>query len=135
MLNDNACTLAVPAVCAAYRKPQCPVSICSAVVPIICSAHELSCCNAGTAASDREKALQQSLLKHVLKDTAAEAYPQLLVDAAAVLISAAMPSHDKPSMSQTNWLQEGDDDLQQQLEDLARGKSAPPCKAPRLGMR
>ena len=74
MLNDNACTTSVhaPAVCLQKERP---VSTCSAVVPIICSVHELSSCNAGTAASDQEKALQQSLLRHVLKDTAAEAYP------------------------------------------------------------
>ena len=93
--------------------------------------HWLSCYFAGIAASDQEKALQQSLLKHVLKHAAAEASPQLLVDAATVLISAATPSHREPGLSQMDWLQEGDDDLQQHLEDLAQGKRASPLQCPK----
>ena len=92
--------------------------------------HQLSSCRAGTAASEQEKALQQALLKRVLQDAAPEASPQLLVDAAAVLISAAMPSHSPASTSHSGWMQDGDDDLQQQLAELARGTDcALPCKA------
>ena len=85
------------------------------------SVHYLLDYDAGAAASEQEKALQQSLLKRVLTDAAVEASPRLLVDAAAVLISAASPSYSQSSMSPSRWMQEGGDDLQQQLDDLARG--------------
>lgn len=93
--------------------------------------HQLASCHAGTAASEQEKTLQQALLKHILQEAAPEAPPQLLVDAAAVLISAAMPSHSPASTSQSGWMQEGDDDLQQQLAELARGiNREPPLQSP-----
>ena len=91
--------------------------------------HQVSRCRAGTAASEQEKALQQALLIRVLQEAAPEAPPQLLVGAAAVLISAATPNHSPASVSQNGWMQDGDGDLQQQLAELARGiDCALPCK-------
>lgn len=105
----------------------------------LAAVHQLSSCRAGTAASEQEKALQQSLLKRVLQEAAPEAPPQLLVDAAAVLISAATPSHSPASTTQSGWMQDGDDDLQQQLAELARGidcgpplQSLDPCVFQRI---
>lgn len=85
--------------------------------------------HAGAAASDSEKALQQSLLKRVLTDAAAEVSPQLLVHTAAVLISAAVSDHSQYTTSPADWIQDWDDDFQQQLDDLARGEFAPSSQA------
>ncbi|KAL3152001.1 hypothetical protein ABBQ32_001121 [Trebouxia sp. C0010 RCD-2024] len=76
----------------------------------------------GAAASDQEKALQQSLLKRVLTDATAEAPPQLLVHTAAVLIYAAVSDHSQYTSSPAGWMQDWDDDFQQQLGNLARGE-------------
>lgn len=78
---------------------------------------------AGATASDQEKALQQSLLKRVLTDSAPHVPPQLLVQAAAALTSTAMPHSNRPTMFLHDWRQEGEDDsLQQQLDALVRGQ-------------
>lgn len=78
--------------------------------------------HAGAAASDQEKALQHSLLTRVLTDAAPEAPPHLLVSTAAVLISATVPDHSQYTTSPGGWVQDRDDDLQLQMDDLARGE-------------
>ena len=88
-------------------------------------AHHQPRSGAGAAASDHERALQQSLLKQVLVESAADVPPQLLADTAVVLMSSTLPSNSMLTVSASTWMQEDEDrSLQQrQLNALVRGQS------------